>query len=82
MAEKISRKTRKLREKNRTALLEELLCAKRELDDAARNMNFVKDDMLLEHFIFRIKSCEMKYRYLLSLVRSINDNSVFEENVR
>lgn len=78
----MARKTKKNQEKYRLTLLSELAYAKRELDDASRNMNFVKDDMLLEHFIFRIKACEMKYRYLLSLVRSIDKNSTYKENVQ
>lgn len=78
----MKRKIKKNQEKYRLTLLSELAYAKRELDEAAGNINFVKDDMLLEHFIFRIKACEMKYRYLLSLVRSIDENISCEENVR
>lgn len=70
--EKPSRKTQRIHTKYKKALLADLAAAKRELDDAAKNLNFVKEDLLLDHFIFRMKASEMRYRYLLSLARDMD----------
>ena len=69
---KKNRRQRRIQEQYKTALLADLAHAKRELDDASKNLNFVKDELLLDHFIFRMKSCEMKYRYLLTLAREMD----------
>ena len=65
--------------KYRQTLLSDLAAAKRELDEATENLNFVKDDLLLEHFIFRMKASEMRYRYLLCLARDMDKGSVYKQ---
>ena len=53
---KTDRKARRTQLQYKTALLADLAQAKRELDEAAKNLNFVKDELLLDHFIFRMKA--------------------------
>ena len=64
----------KTREVNQ--LLREILTAKRELDTVTHNIDFTNDSLLLEHYIFKRKACEMRYRYLISKAkeRGINYN--------
>ncbi len=71
---KKDRKIRRTQLKYKTALLADLAQAKRELDEASKNLNFVKDELLLDHFIFRMKASEMRYRYLLSLARDMEES--------
>lgn len=77
--QKPSRKTQRIHTKYKKALLADLAAAKRELDDAAKNLNFVKDDLLLDHFIFRMKASEMRYRYLLSLARDMDSDLAYKD---
>lgn len=77
---KTDRRTQRMQTRKRKALLADLAAAKRELDNAAENLNFVKDDLLLEHFIFRMKASEMRYRYLLCLARDMENEFVCEGN--
>lgn len=46
--------------------LREILTARRELDTVTHNIDFTNDALLLEHYIFKRKACEMRYRYLIN----------------
>lgn len=78
--QKSSRREARMQTRYKKALLADLAAAKRELDNAAENMNFVKDDLLLEHFIFRMKASEMRYRYLLCLARQMDGQCEYEKS--
>ncbi len=56
--------------------LHEILSAKRELDTVTHNIDFTNDELLLDHYIFKRKACEMRYRYLINKAkeRGINYN--------
>lgn len=67
---KAQNKTRLLHRKKasheKQQLLNDILTARREMDTVIKNIDFVDDDMLLEHYIFKLKACELRYRYLIT----------------
>lgn len=80
--EKHSKRDIRRQRKYKNMLLADLAAAKRELDNAQRNINFVKDDLLLDHYIFRMKAYEMRYRYILSLIRQTDNSCGGADNER
>ena len=58
-------------EKESEDLLSNIAEAKRELDTAAKNINFVSDTMLLDHFTFKLKAAEVRYRYLVAKAKEM-----------
>lgn len=52
--------------KEKRQFLHEILTARRELDTVTHNIDFTNDALLLEHYIFKRKACEMRYRYLIN----------------
>ena len=68
---RILKEEKKRMEKDKTELLDAIADAKSELDTAVRNMNFVSDPMLLDHYTFRVKAAEARYRYLMCQAREM-----------
>ena len=58
-------------EKDKAELLAAITDAKQELDNAAININFVSDPMLLDHYTFKVKAAEARYRYLMCQAREM-----------
>lgn len=56
-------------------LLHAISDAKAEFNTAAENINFVSDPMLLDHFTFKAKAAEIRYRYLLIQARKMGIES-------
>lgn len=74
-ASKILKRESNTREIEKAELLTALSDAKSELDTAVHNMNFVCEPMLIDHYAFKVKAAEVRYRYLLSQVRCMGIDS-------
>lgn len=74
-ASKILGRETNAREIEKNKLLTALSDAKSELDTAVHNMNFVSEPMLIDHYAFKVKAAEVRYRYLLSQVRCMGIGS-------
>jgi len=79
---KILKRERTVVDKDKQELLTALSDAKKELDTAAQNMNFVSDPMLLDHFTFKAKAAEVRYRYLICQAKQLGIyNSEYAEKM-
>lgn len=67
--------------KENEQLIQDILVARREINTVLHNIDFVDDDMLMEHFIFKLKACELRYRYLITQAkeRGISHNEYAEK---
>lgn len=81
-ASKILGRETNAREIEKNKLLTALSDAKSELDTAVHNMNFVSEPMLIDHYAFKVKAAEVRYRYLLSQVRCMGiGNNEYVQNM-
>jgi len=42
-----------------------IIQTKKDMDNAMRNLNFVNDPLLIDHYTYRYKAAEMHYEYLM-----------------
>lgn len=61
-------------EKNK--LLLEIKNAKSDLLEAYNNFNFVSDSLLVDYYIYKIKTYETRYEYLLKLAKDMGINNI------
>lgn len=64
-ASKILKRERSVVDNEKQTILNAISDAKQEINTALENMNFVSDPMLLDHFTFKAKAAEVRYRYLI-----------------
>ncbi len=60
------KKLRKGVSEEHKVLLRNLYQAKYELECATQNFDYATDPMLIDMYIYQIKACQAKYRYLLN----------------
>ncbi|MCX7715359.1 MAG: YaaL family protein [Clostridia bacterium] len=68
---KVLKKERLKLEKDAKDLMDAIIEAKQELDSVSKNINFVSDSMLVDHFTFRLKAAEVRYRYLVAQAKQM-----------
>ena len=69
-------------EKDKAELLAAITDAKQELDNAEININFVSDPMLLDHYTFKVKAAEARYRYLMCQAREMGiENDEYKQKM-
>lgn len=68
---KVSKREQLKERKEKEKLLQDIILSKQELDTTIKNIDFVNDDMLLEHYIFKLKAAGIRYRYLMNKAREL-----------
>lgn len=63
-------------EADKIKLLFEIKNARSELANAYNNFNFVSDSLLVDYFIYHIKTCETRYEYLIRLAKVTGLNNI------
>ena len=63
-------------EADKVEILFEIKNARNELANAYNNFNFVSDSLLVDYYIFQIKTFETKYEYLIRLAKSMGLNNI------
>lgn len=63
-------------EADKVKLLFEIKNARNELTNAYNNFNFVSDSLLVDYYIFLIKTFETRYEYLIRLAKAMGLNNI------
>lgn len=62
-------------EHKKAELISAIAAAKSELDEVSVNINFVSDPLLIDHYTYRLKAAEVRYRYLMCQARELSSKN-------
>lgn len=63
-------------------LLYLIITAKHDMDNAMKNLNFVNDPLLIDHYTYRYKAAEIHYEYLMEEAKKLGvQNKLYAEQM-